>query len=136
LTIDEPVEADAMFYVPVHVNDFPLNGDVPQVAALHPSPISLPLSQQQQQPVDPIHALPDLTEEGFMDLFMRFSHATGIRLSEQDFNIESRQVNPWTLHRAVIARGGFDSVRFDFLPLQPYVLDIKYSYRGYHLGDR
>jgi hypothetical protein len=39
----------------------------------------------------------------------------------------------------VIARGGFDSVRFDhkpFHPLQPYVRDIKYSSRGYHLGDR
>ncbi len=130
-----------MFYVPGHVNDFPLNSDVPQVAALHPSPMPLPLSQQQQQqqPVDPIPALPNLTEEGFMDLFMRFSHATGIRLGEQDFNIEGRQVNPWTLHRAVIARGGFDSVRFDdkpFLPLQPYVLDIKHSYHGYHIGDR
>jgi hypothetical protein len=127
-----------MFYVPVHANDFPLNGDVSQVAALHPSPMPLPLSQQ-QQPVVPIPALPDLTEEGFMDLFMRFSHATGIRLSEQDFNIEGRQVNPWTLHRAVIARGGFDSVRFDdkpFLPLQPYVLDIKHSYHGHHIGDR
>ena len=55
---------------------------------------------------------PPLTEEKFMELFMLFSHATGIRLNEHDFNIEGRQVNPWGLHRAVFARNGFDSVRF------------------------
>ena len=68
--------------VPVHMNDFPPNG-----------------------------AVPPLTEERFMDLFVLFSHATGVRLIEQDFNIEGQQVNPWTLHRAVFVRNGFDSVR-------------------------
>ena len=68
--------------VPVHQNDFRPNG-----------------------------AVPPLTEERFMDLFMESSHVTGVRLSEQDFNIEGRQVNPWALHRAVFARNGFDSVR-------------------------
>jgi hypothetical protein len=56
--------------------------------------------------------LSPLTEEKFMDLFMLFSHATGLRLNEQDFNIEGHQVNPWDLHRMVFARNGFDSVRF------------------------
>ena len=55
---------------------------------------------------------PHLTEEKFMEFFMLFSHATGVRLNELDFNIEGRQVNPWSLHRAVFARNGFDSVRF------------------------
>lgn len=68
--------------VPLHINNFPPNG-----------------------------AVPPLTEERFMDLFMLFSHTTGVRLSEQDFNIEGRQVNPWALHRTVFARNGFDSVR-------------------------
>jgi hypothetical protein len=46
-----------------------------------------------------------------MDAFMLFSNATGVRLSEQAFLIEGRQVNPWELHRTVVGRNGFDSVR-------------------------
>jgi hypothetical protein len=45
-----------------------------------------------------------------MDAFMLFSNATGVRLSEQAFLIEGRQVNPWELHRTVVGRNGFDSV--------------------------
>ncbi|KAI9462131.1 hypothetical protein F5148DRAFT_1213912 [Russula earlei] len=65
--------------------------------------------QQQQQQNQPV-GLPFLTEERFMDFFMLFSYATGVRLNEQDFIIEGRPVNPWLLHRAVFARNGFDSV--------------------------
>ncbi|KAI0293835.1 hypothetical protein BC826DRAFT_879321, partial [Russula brevipes] len=53
---------------------------------------------------------PPLTEERFMDLFIQFSRTTGIKLSEQDFVIEGRPIDPWVLHRAVFVRNGFDSV--------------------------
>ncbi|KAI9512945.1 hypothetical protein F5148DRAFT_1159448 [Russula earlei] len=77
--------------------------DGPLVLAVGPPP------QQQQQQNQPV-GLPFLTEERFMDFFMLFSYATGVRLNEQDFIIEGRPVNPWLLHRAVFARNGFDSV--------------------------
>ena len=50
-----------------------------------------------------------------MDVFALFSHVTGVGLSEQDFNIEGRQVNPWALRRAVFMRNGFESVRLDMI---------------------
>ena len=76
-----------------------------------PLSVAQTASQPPQQHIQPVE-LPSLTEERFMDLFMMFSYATGVRLNEQDFNIEGRQVNPWALHRAVFARNGFDSVGF------------------------
>jgi len=86
--------------IQVHAVDFPR------------CPLPLPQQMPQQQPqVIGSMQLPPLTEEKFMDLFMLFSHATGLRLNEQDFNIEGHQVNPWDLHRMVFARNGFDSVR-------------------------
>ena len=87
--------------------------DPPPVSHL-PRPPPLPFSDQQQQqpqPMELIELPPPLTEERFMEHFMLFSHATGIRLNEQEFYIEGQQVNPWALHRAVFARNGFDSVR-------------------------
>lgn len=48
-----------------------------------------------------------------MDDFILFSNATGVRLSEQDFLIEGRPVNPWVLHSIVSAKNGFDSVRLN-----------------------
>jgi hypothetical protein len=88
--------------------------------------------QLQQQPMEPIASPSPLTEERFMEHFTLFSHATGIRLNEQDFNIEGRQVNPWALHSAVFARNGFDSVRI-------FLSDIKnffgVNFLVYGLGD-
>lgn len=76
-----------------------------------PPPLPPQMPHQQQQSIGSMQ-LPPLTEEKFMDLFMLFSYATGLRLNEQDFNIEGHQVNPWELHRMVFTRNGFDSVRF------------------------
>jgi hypothetical protein len=90
----------------VPVNDAPPFGHLPRPPTLPPP------HQQQQQPMGSIGLSSPLAEEKFMELFMLFSHATGIRLNEQDFNIEGQQVNPWSLHKAVFARNGFDSVRF------------------------
>jgi hypothetical protein len=84
----------------------PVNGPLAQMAARPPPPPS-PLPQQHVEP----RQLPPLTEERFMDLFIQFSRTTGIKLSEQDFVIEGRPVDPWVLHRAVFVRNGFDSVR-------------------------
>jgi hypothetical protein len=85
---------------------FPPNGADPPLAPLSPQ-----MPQQQQQSIGSIQP-PPLTEEKFMDLFMLFSHATGLRLNEQDFKIEGYQVNPWDLHKTIFARNGFDMVRF------------------------
>lgn len=91
--------------VPVHIIDFPPDG------ADRPPPLPPQMPQQQEQTIGSIQP-PPLTEDRFMDLFMLFSHATGLRLNEQDFKIGGYQVNPWDLHRMVLARNGFDSVRF------------------------
>ena len=92
------------------VIDFPPNGADPI-----PS-LSSQMPQQQEQSIGSIQP-PPLTEEKFMDLFMLFSHATGLRLNEHDFKIEGYQVNPWDLHRTVFARNGFDMVRFENKPI-------------------
>ena len=89
---------------PVYLFDFPRDAD-------RPPPLPPQMPHQQQQAIGSMQ-LPPLTEEKFMDLFMLFSHATGLRLNEQDFNIEGHQVNPWDLYRMVIALDGFDLVRF------------------------
>ena len=94
--------------------------DVQQVINIPPHgadplpPLSPQMPQQleQQQSIGTIIQPPPLTEEKFMDLFMLFSHATGLRLKEQDFKIEGYQVNPFDLHRTVFARNGYDLVRF------------------------
>ncbi|KAH9972706.1 hypothetical protein BGW80DRAFT_339810 [Lactifluus volemus] len=64
-------------------------------------------SPPSQQPPIRINKLPVLPEDRFKDLFVKFSRSAGIRISERDFTIEGRLVNPWLLHRAVISRGGF-----------------------------
>lgn len=94
--------------IQVHIVNLPANG-----AGRRPPPLPPQMPQQQQQPqaIGSMQLSP-LTEEKFMDMFMLFSHATGLRLNEQDFNIDGHQVNPWDLHRMVFSRNGFDSVRF------------------------
>jgi len=85
--------------------------EFPPSATDRPPPLPPQIPLQQQQSIGSIRSLP-LTEEKFMDLFMLFSHATGLRLNELDFNIEGHQVNPWDLHKMVFALDGFDLVRF------------------------
>jgi hypothetical protein len=86
-------------------------GSIDESRSLPDSPLSVgqTASQPPQQHIQPMELSP-LTEERFMDLFMMFSCATGVRLNEQDFIIEGQQVNPWALHSAVFAQNGFDSV--------------------------
>jgi len=101
----------------VPANDLPPNVDgIPEQelveAGYHsPSPM-LPLPPPPLPYIQPIKMSP-LTEARFMDAFMLFSNATGIKLNERDFFIEGHQVNPWDLYRTVSLRKGFDSVRFD-----------------------
>ncbi|KAH8977687.1 hypothetical protein EDB86DRAFT_3054857 [Lactarius hatsudake] len=54
--------------------------------------------------------LPPLTEDRFKDLFTQYANTTGLRLNDRDFVIDGRPVSSWTLHRAVFARNGFESV--------------------------
>ncbi|KAI0297271.1 hypothetical protein B0F90DRAFT_1740642 [Multifurca ochricompacta] len=93
----------------VSANGLPFNGALTQMANA--------LSQQSQQIAHPfpqqliqLSKLSPLPEDRFKHLFAQFANVTGIRLSERDFIIENRQVSPWALHRAVLARNGFDSV--------------------------
>lgn len=89
----------------------PINGPPPKVdrtleqIADYPSPS--PLLSPRLPPQ--LHISPP-TEEQFMNDFILFSDATGVRLSEDDFLIEGRLVNPWEMHSIVSARNGFDSV--------------------------
>jgi len=70
-----------------------------------------PPSQQSIQP----HKIPPLPEERFKGVFMQFTAATGLRLTDRDLVIEGRPVNPWALHRAVFMRNGFKSVRLGMI---------------------
>ena len=69
-----------------------------------------PPSQQSIQP----HKIPPLPEERFKGVFMQFTAATGLRLTDRDLVIEGRPVNLWALHRAVL-RNGFESVRLGMI---------------------
>ena len=42
---------------------------------------------------------------------MQFLAAAEMRVTERDTVIEGRPVNLWALHKAVLLRNGFDSVR-------------------------
>jgi hypothetical protein len=55
--------------------------------------------------------IPPLPEDRFKNVFMQFTAATGIRISERDLIVEGRQINLWALHRTVFMQSGFDSVR-------------------------
>ena len=106
-----------MPYIPFNDPPPKVNGRQVLEPGYHPLSQMLPPALPQPQPhtIQPTIRMPPgpLTEEQFMDAFMMFSNATGIRLNERDFFIEGRQVNPWELYRTVFLRNGFDSVRFD-----------------------
>ncbi|KAH9029867.1 hypothetical protein EDB85DRAFT_1813918, partial [Lactarius pseudohatsudake] len=53
---------------------------------------------------------PPLPEYRFKVLFTQFANITGLRLNDRDFVIDGRPVNPWALHRATVARNGFEWV--------------------------
>ena len=42
---------------------------------------------------------------------MQFLAAAEMRVTERDTAIEGQPVNLWTLHKAVLSRNGFESVR-------------------------
>ena len=102
--------------MPSHVptNGLPPNGPLVQMASAPPqqsTQIAQPLSQQPIQP----HKIPLLPEDRFKGVFMQFTAATGLRLTDRDLVIEGRQVNLWALHRAVFMRNGFESVRLGMI---------------------
>jgi hypothetical protein len=98
--------------MPSHVsaNGLPPNGQLAQVAGAPPQQSTQIAQPPSQQPIQP-HKIPPLPEDRFKGVFMQFTAATGLRLTERDLVIEGRQVNLWALHRAVFMRNGFDSVR-------------------------
>jgi hypothetical protein len=68
--------------------------------------ITHPPSQQTILP----HKIPPLPEARFKSVFIQFTAATGIRLTESDLTIEGRPINLWALHKAVFLRNGFETV--------------------------
>ena len=46
---------------------------------------------------------------------MQFLAAAEMRVTERDTVIEGRPVNLWALHKAVLLRNGFDSVRLGMI---------------------
>jgi hypothetical protein len=90
-------------------NSLPHNGALAQMSGAPPqqSPqIAHPPSQQSILP----HKLPPLPEERFKGVFLQFTAASGIRLTESDLTIEGRPINLWALHKAVFLRNGFETV--------------------------
>jgi len=94
----------------VPANGLPHNGALAQMPGAPPQQSPQITHPPSQQPIIP-HKLPPLAEERFKAVFMQFTNATGIRLTERDLLIEGRPINLWALHKAVFLRNGFDSVR-------------------------
>jgi hypothetical protein len=88
-----------------------------QLAALSqhaPQPSAQIAQAPSQQPIQP-HKIPPLPEDRFKGVFVRFTAATGLRLTDRDLVIEGQPVNLWALHRAVFLRNGFESVRLGMI---------------------
>jgi len=98
----------------VPTNGLPPNGPLTQMAGV-PAQQSAQIAQPpSQQPIQP-HKIPPLPEDRFKGVFMQFTAATGLRLTDRDLVIEGRPVNLWALHRAVFMRNGFESVRLGMI---------------------
>ena len=98
--------------VPQHVIAFvEQNRKQLQRAAQDPAQQSAQIAQPPSQPPIQPRRIPPLPEDRFKGVFMQFTAATGLRLTDRDLVIEGRPVNLWALHRAVFMRNGFDSVR-------------------------
>jgi hypothetical protein len=90
------------------------SGSLPSTSAAVATTSGAPSQQSPQMTHSPpirTNKLPVLPEDRFKVMFVSFSRSAGIRISECDFIIEGRLVNPWLLHRAVFSRGGFVPVR-------------------------
>jgi hypothetical protein len=94
----------------VPANGLPHNGALAQIAGAPPQQSPQVTHPPSQQPILP-HKIPPLPEDRFKLVFMQFTAATGLRITERDLFIEGRPTNLWALHKAVFLRNGFDSVR-------------------------
>jgi len=92
----------------------PLNRPLAQMAGPPPQRSTQIVQPPSQQPIQP-HKIPPLPEDRFKSIFMQFTAATGLRLTDRDLVIEGRPVNLWALHRAVFMRNGFESVRLGMI---------------------
>ena len=91
----------------VPTNGLPPNGSLAQMASAPP--------QQSAQIAQAPSQIPPLPEDRFKGVFMQFTAATGLRLTDRELVIEGRPVNLWALHRAVFLRNGFESVRLGMI---------------------
>jgi hypothetical protein len=102
--------------IPSHIppNSLPHNGPLAQMAGATPQQSPQIAHPPSQQPILP-HKIPPLPEERFKNVFLQYTAATGLRVSERDLVIEGRQITLWALHKAVFSRNGFDSVRLEMI---------------------
>jgi hypothetical protein len=93
----------------VSANGLTFNNTLAAIGAAPPQQ-SPQITQPPQQPTQ-TSGFPALTEDRFKNFFAQFARNASIRTTERDFIFEGRQINPWSLHRAVFSRGGFNTVR-------------------------
>ena len=98
----------------VPTNGLPSNGSLAQMSSAPPQQSTQIAQAPSQQPIQP-HRIPPLPEDRFKGVFMQFTAATGLRLTDRDLVIEGRSINLWALHRAVFLRNGFESVRLSMI---------------------
>jgi hypothetical protein len=94
----------------VSTNGLPFNGALATMGGTPPQRSPQIAQAPSQQPIQ-TNMFPVLPEDKFKTFFTNFARSTGIRITERDFTLEGRPINPWLLHKAVFSRGGFDFVR-------------------------